>query len=107
MISTPDIEYKTEVTNFVNFQGPKTNFEGSPTYSGFFLFTQISGHVPIKILEVLNISKLQDNFCIYIDVNFICIWFIMFIPIKSNCPVTKFSQQKPCIFYAGDQWTLW
>ena len=65
MISTPDIEYKTEVTNFVNFQGPKTNFEGSPTYSGFFLFTQISGHVPIKILEVLNISKLQDNFCIY------------------------------------------
>ena len=34
-------------------------------YAQGFLFTQISGHSPIEILKVLNISKLQDNFCIY------------------------------------------
>ena len=33
-----------------------------------FLFTPVSGHSPIKILKVLNISKLQDNFCIYLYV---------------------------------------
>ena len=31
-----------------------------------FLFTQIPEHSPIKILKVLNISKLQDNFCILV-----------------------------------------
>ena len=40
-----------------------------------FLYIQISGNIPIKTLKVLNISKLQDNFYIYIDVNFICLWY--------------------------------
>ena len=39
-----------------------------------FLFIQISGHSLIKILIVVNISKLQDNFYVY--VNFICLWCI-------------------------------
>ena len=56
-----------------------------------FLFTQISGHSPIKILKVRNISKLQDNFSIY------WCWFYMpLVHLKSKCPVTKFSHQKPC-----------
>ena len=55
-----------------------------------FLFTQISGHSPIKILKVRNILKLQDNFSIY------WCWFYMpLVHLKSKCPVTKFSQQKP------------
>ena len=29
-----------------------------------FLFIQILGHSLIEILKVLNISQLQDNFCI-------------------------------------------
>ena len=31
-----------------------------------FLFTQIPEHNPSEILKVLNISKLQDNFCILV-----------------------------------------
>ena len=56
-----------------------------------FLFTQISGHSPIKIMEVLNIFQLQDNFSIY--------WYEFFMPLvhlRPKCPVTKFGQQKPC-----------
>ena len=55
------------------------------------LFTQISGHSPIKILKVLNISKLQDNFSIYW-----CEFCMPLIHMRSKCPVTKFGQQKPC-----------
>ena len=55
-----------------------------------FLFTQISGHSPIKILKVLNISKLQDNFCIYW-----CEFCMPLVHLRSECPVTKFGQQKP------------
>ena len=57
-----------------------------------FLFTQISGHSPIKILKVLNISKLQDNFSIYW-----CGFYMPLVHLKSKCPVTKFSQQKPWV----------
>ena len=56
-----------------------------------FLLTQISGHSPIKILEVLNISKLQDNFCIYW-----CEFHMPLIHMRSKFPVTKFGQQTPC-----------
>ena len=55
-----------------------------------FLFTQISGHSPIKNLEVLNISELED-FCIY--------WCQSYMPLthmRSKSPVTKFGQQKFC-----------
>ena len=55
-----------------------------------FLFTQISGHSPIKILKILNISKLQDNFHIYL-----CEFHMPFMRMRSKCPVTKFGQQKP------------
>ena len=48
-----------------------------------FLFTQISGHSPIKMLEVLNNSELQDNFLIYI-------FHMSLIHMKSKCPATKF-----------------
>ena len=57
-----------------------------------FLFTQISGHSLIKILEVLAISKLQDNFCIYL-----CEFYMPFMHMRPKCPCTKFEQQKPCI----------
>ena len=54
-----------------------------------FLFTQISGHSPIKILKIRNISKLQGNFSIY------WCWFYMpLVHLKWKCPGTKFSQQK-------------
>ena len=56
------------------------------------LFTQISGHSPIKILKVLNILKLQDNFSVH--------WYEFFTPLvhlRPKCPVTKFGQQNPCI----------
>ena len=57
-----------------------------------FLLTQISGHSPIKILEVPNISNLQDNFCIYW-----CEFCMPLMHMRSKCPVTKFGQPKPCI----------
>ena len=56
-----------------------------------FLFTQISGHSLIKILKVLNISKLQVNFCIYL-----CEFYMPLVRLRSKCPVTKFGQQNPC-----------
>ena len=64
------------------------------TFQGF-LFTQISGHSPIKILKALNISKLQDNFCIYW-----CEFYMLLVHLRSKCPVTcvtKVGRQKPCI----------
>ena len=57
-----------------------------------FLFTQFSGQCPIKILGVLNISELQDNVCIYW-----CEFHMPLIHMRSNCPITKFGQQKPCL----------
>ena len=39
-----------------------------------FIFTQISGHSPIKILEVLKISNFRA-ISVYIDVIFICFWY--------------------------------
>ena len=53
-----------------------------------FLFTQISGHSLIKILEVLNISELQDNLYDW------CEFHMPLTHIRSKCPVTKFGQQK-------------
>ena len=55
------------------------------------LFIQISGHSPIKILKVLNMSKLRDNFCIYW-----CECYMSLRHLGLKCPVTKFGQQKPC-----------
>ena len=57
-----------------------------------FLFTQILEYSPIKILKVLNIYKLKDDFCIY--------WCEFHMPLihmrtRSKYPVTKFYQQKP------------
>ena len=76
-----------------------------------FLFTQISGHSLIKILKVLNISKLQDNFCIYW-----CEFYMLLVRLRSKCPVIKFGQQKPCHWhgllevlsqYSHEYWVIW
>ena len=76
---------KTKMSTFLNNMLWKvlTCFQG-------FLFTQVLGHSLIKILKVLDISKLQDNFCIYW-----CEFYMPLVHLRSKCPVTKFGQQKP------------
>ena len=61
---------------------------------GFTGISQISGHSPIKILKVQNISKLQDNFCIYQ-----CELYMPFVHLRSKCPETKFVQEKTWVRY--------
>ena len=47
-----------------------------------------------QILEVLTISKLQNNFCIHI-----CEFYMPFIYMRPKCLATKFVQQKPCRYH--------
>ena len=61
-----------------------------------FLFTQISGHDPIKILIALTISKPQDNLSTYL-----CEFHMLLIHVRSKCPVTKFNK-KPCYTWSWD-----
>ena len=54
-------EYPINFDKAYNTQSATKEYMGSQE----FLFTQISGHIPVKILKVLNISKLHENFSIY------------------------------------------
>ena len=53
-----------------------------------FLFTQIIGHSPIKILKVLNIFKLQDNMYVCF-----CEFYMPLVQLRSKCPVAKLGRQ--------------
>ena len=60
-----------------------------------FLCTRISGYSPFKILKVLHISKVRDNFCIYWCEFHIC---LSKVHLRSKCPVTKFGPAKTLLF---------
>ena len=57
-----------------------------------FLSTRISGYSLIKIVKVLNIYNLKDNFFLYW-----CVFYMPWVHSRSKCFVTKFGQQKLCM----------
>ena len=62
-----------------------------------FYWPKFQDVVWFNILNVLNVSKLRDNFYVHIYIYW-CVFHMPLIHMKSKCPVTKFDQQKPWDF---------
>ena len=59
-------------------------------WSQGYISTQIWGHRPIKIVEVMNISKLQDNYSIYR-----CEFHMPLIYVGSNALLQNLASKNP------------